>query len=808
MVEARPYLADLLGKRRVLPDVEVLDQDLLHLSFTFVNVRVARGGALPVLKRLAANEPGFLVVDVHPQHATELALYEVADGIKLAHPRPPDGVAPSDAPKDPDIPEDPKAPPKAGDPLQAPPICASLAGTSRLVFKVENEAIPYSVEGLLGALGTLELSVAPHATPPAPGFPGIRELFEADLVGSVATVFERAGGPTARIVRGRRRVDSPPGGTRVAAELIAVGRVRATTATLEHRFGTDAALGALRATSVGARLGVAHRLEEFDFGDLLVPNPVPAPASPTETSIELPWRLQISPNEHGAFAHSLVPVEHEGRYELWHTRLGVRDEDDQGNPVVEEGEKKKELRTIRAIWARDFDRHGFTEEPDGGDFPAAGGKQDVPAYRKALNSRDRMMLVHQTSNFRLRRQHRPWTPEAVPTNRLMLTALGGWLDSRVFFDTLPDGGLTIEEWKHRAALGRDHEVKVVYSGFLLPFGHKASLIKLTQRKLKLGLGGRAAYLFQRMFIAVREPERTFREDEEPYDGDGRRLDLTMPFGSVRILTSVTPDLDEPESLLEVADDEGGHIFEPHVLDEPFLFDLVAVDLEGNMVEFAAPLTFMERDRNLPDRLGTAAASYNARAHRDLNLRGQRIAYAASQRADDTTLSTQSTTFNVVLPPSLENDPQDKPRFAPMLESARAVVPAMSALAGDEKPVKLEYPLHYAANGFEDNAAQVFLAKSAGAAAKLSFAGQDRPLRRTGRPERGRDGALARHRPDRRQRRCGRRRRADFDVGSFFPGVSGEALRGDSAQQAVRHGAVQPRAPTEVRDAGAQTSRRC
>ena len=180
----------------------------------------------------------------------------------------------------------------------------------------------------------------------------------------------------------------------------------------------------------------------------------------------------------------------------------------------------------------------------------------------------------------------------MPTNRLMLTALGGWLDSRVFFDTLPDGGLTIEEWKHRAALGRDHEVKVVYSGFLLPFGHKASLIKLTERKLAPGTGGTAAYLFQRMFIAVREPEKRFRTDSRVVDG--RRLNLVMPFVTVRILTRVTPMLDEPQSLVGGG---GGFIFEPHVLDAPFLFKLVAVDLENNIVEFSAPLVFMERDRN-------------------------------------------------------------------------------------------------------------------------------------------------------------------------------------------------------------------
>ena len=188
----------------------------------------------------------------------------------------------------------------------------------------------------------------------------------------------------------------------------------------------------------------------------------PAPASPTETSLELPWRLQISPNEHGAFAHSLPPIEHEGRYELWHTRLGVRAEDEQGHPTVNERETTH--RTVRAILARDFPLFGFKEKPSATTFRGRRqpGRAEAPHGTEQPRQDDaRPPDVELPS---LRRQHRPWTPEAVPANRLMLTALGGWLDSRVFFDTLPDGGLTIEEWKHRAALGRDHEVKVVYSG--------------------------------------------------------------------------------------------------------------------------------------------------------------------------------------------------------------------------------------------------------------------------------------------------------------------------------------------------------
>ena len=35
-----------------------------------------------------------------------------------------------------------------------------------------------------------------------------------------------------------------------------------------------------------------------------------------------------------------------------------------------------------------------------------------------------------------------------------------------------------------ATLGRDHYVRVMYAGYLWPFGHAASLIKVTERKFE------------------------------------------------------------------------------------------------------------------------------------------------------------------------------------------------------------------------------------------------------------------------------------------------------------------------------------
>jgi len=615
MVVVRPPIEELLRPAMALRPVDfVRPDDLVHLTFSFENLRLVRTRTgPPAVVRANADRPAFLTVDCKAQHITERALFEVAANYPVT-------------PGDPDASKTTSIP----DPPPAPPIFSSIAGSSRLVFRVTDQRIPYTSEGLLAALSQLDLSVAPQARPPAPRrFGRFGDLWASDLI-ELGPVLRAANGP---VRAGRGRVQVGEGATRVAGELIAAGRLRAAANAVEYRFGTEAAVGALEAASLGSRLGIVGKIDLGLVERPRIKPPLPdKPPAETHTALELPWRLVISPNDRGAFAHSPVAVEHQGRFELWHTRLGVRGTDPKGNPVVDE--RRKDLRTVRAIWARDYEGltdppHGFQHPPIATSFPDADGSDDRPQVRMSLNSRDRMMLVHETANFHLlRNRTQDWPPEAVPTNRLMLTALGGWLDSRVQFPTLPDGGLTIEEWKHLASLGRDHHVKVVYAGFLMPFGHRASLVKVTERKIKPGRGGEAAYLFQRMFLIVREPEKKFRTDSRALP-DGRRLDMVMPLGTVRILTSVTPPLDPPTNLVGY----GGLVFQPSVAGSRFDFKLVAVDLEGNVVEFAAPLVFMERDHNDPTGtiLDDALDAYNTHnaVDREFDLRGQRVARAVS-----------------------------------------------------------------------------------------------------------------------------------------------------------------------------------
>ncbi|HOX53028.1 MAG TPA: hypothetical protein PKY05_16210, partial [Fibrobacteria bacterium] len=100
-------------------------------------------------------------------------------------------------------------------------------------------------------------------------------------------------------------------------------------------------------------------------------------------------------------------------------------------------------------------------------------------------------------------------------------AMGDW-------DPRPNG-VDLEPWRHLTALGRDHYVRVMYSGFLVPFGHAASLVKVTERKF-YSLGPkdrlprqRTAIFRQRFFMIVRERVRT--DDGSNHSHGGRNFPL-------------------------------------------------------------------------------------------------------------------------------------------------------------------------------------------------------------------------------------------------------------------------------------------
>ncbi len=389
-----------------------------------------------------------------------------------------------------------------------------------------------------------------------------------------------------------------------------------------------------------------------------------------ETSIELPWNLALSPDQNSAWAHALDAVTHDGRTELWHTRLGVAD------PTQPHGvdEEDAAARIARAVWAFDFsfqaNLKSKTPPPDA----------DVP-FAMSLNARDRYEIVRDSSDYTIP----SFDNNPLEIDRMMLSALGGWLDSRGAWN--PPAGFSLESWRHRAAQGRDGYVRVVRQGYLFPFGHKAALLKVSERKFHDSPSGkRVAYLRQRFFVVVKQPLKEYgfgKAHQQPHDG------RAFPFRKVQVKTLVTPNLQPPNltgfpgSGLAAASLAWQPSLAPGT---PFLFHMIGSDWVGNETEFTTPVVFIDSTVAMTD-LSTLIGAYNTAGPgvRSGDFQGRSVAIAKSDKPGDTSVDVKQLVFGAEPPDPAVVDtlpPDEQPHYFPTFAEATVRLgPAEQASGG-------------------------------------------------------------------------------------------------------------------------------
>ena len=649
--------------REAPPDFQadlIRPDDLLTLHVAGYNFKVVAGEAGPELGRIDDAKDALLVVTFPPQNIAETAYYQTTN---MPLPPPPPGIPP---------------PPAGFPPPGSPPLPgqtgARLAGFTRLVFRLPAHArmpaIPYTIEGLLD-WSKLELVVAPLADVPA----------------------------------------SPN-----AAEIAAA--------------------------------------------------PAIAPPGSKETAIELPYRLILSPNRHVAWRHAAAPVTHASRTELWHTRLARKAADGKVSEL-----SATRTAPLRAIWSPDYNpgrafdpsQHPTKTDPD----------PDLGVTDISPNDRHQIVILTSAFHGYGDLQNAPFLPSPVEAQMLMLSPLGGWLRSRGHWEPpralrfvlsphhlfevsaaaldrapaaerapavevnraaaagpvlarpaaarasipaavlgIPITGeqLDLSEWVHVAAQGRDHYVRIVYEGHLYPFGHRAALIKITERKFKdvlLPEGGTTpvAHMIQREFIVVREPEKAYRGQ---LAGNaeivaGRKLPLTK----VRLTTLVTPDLTQPRAIIP------GTQFSSWVqvgtTAEFFRFHAVATDIAGHEVDFTAALIFasLTDTGSNPPALAPIQKEYRERdagERRACAMAKQKLTYApriaADGATDNTTLVTSALYF----------DTDDRAEllgsfggYLPKLYKAAVHIPAVEQLLGGDAATTIRLYEPYISGGLDPHA---------------------------------------------------------------------------------------------------------
>ena len=401
-----------------------------------------------------------------------------------------------------------------------------------------------------------------------------------------------------------------------------------------------------------------------------------------ETAIEYPYRLIMSPNKYAGWAHAQAPAWGKDladnvtrRVELWHTRLGVKHSDGRVS------EEAAYLRTMRAIWTPDINTQRtldarYMERP----------------FRTSLNRRDRWELVRLMSDYAMATKTAP-----MEVRRFMMSALGAWADMTGVWDPLGEDGLDVEQWIQRGAQGRDHFVRICYKGYLFPFGHRATLVKETERKFRrTPRGDMAAYLLQRLYIILRQPLREF-----PADGlQGQRYQgRDFPFRSVVINTKTTPNLNLPVKLNpslspnsfwpQFSTSAGGT--------QDVQWACVGTDWDGNETQFSAPLAFVANtdatnDANLASFInGDYQTKTENRQRRAVGMSGQQIAFAPSVKRGDTALPVTVFTLNAHYSDTV---PANTVRFFPRMEKAAARIEKVDELLGTQLPRDVTFASQY------------------------------------------------------------------------------------------------------------------
>jgi type VI protein secretion system component Hcp len=409
---------------------------------------------------------------------------------------------------------------------------------------------------------------------------------------------------------------------------------------------------------------------------------------PTETALELPYRLVVSPNREVSWLHRTQPFTARGRTELWHTRLALRIQEDGEEKIVELTRQNRA--PLRAIWSPDHD-------PFDPPHPTA---LDPHLGLTAMAPNDRHQIVILTSAFHgyeyeveldlfpgplfeasrvvARRARVPFTltfpyvPEPFFAELLMLSPLGGWLRSRGEwtppyqvlrgFPFRPDlKGIfalaTPRAVTHPVELEAEAVVNPNVDAIVLePFERIGERLDLSEW-VHVAAQGRDHYVrivyegelkpFRNAAALIKVTERKFEEQGNIVGAYLRQRmfivvrepvkefaddDRGMPFKKVRLTTLVTPDIAFPEVIAGTERSFWVEVKTGGGAEARFMFHGVGADVSGNEVDFTVPMMFVSR-RETEKTLPFALAEYNKSDNttvledRELRIPGQRLAFA-------------------------------------------------------------------------------------------------------------------------------------------------------------------------------------
>lgn len=603
----------LLLRRRV-----VRPEDLFVGDFAFPNLRIAGAGPAQRLVRIRGSEPAGIILRMQGQSIVEETV--------------PEDVAPSLG------------------------LLSALSGPTNLAFRMpDNEpSLAFSLDSVLDACRRWPMVFDPRAAQSditGPG--GLSGLLlgaalplggTARLHRAVTEVLDSTGradlraavtGAAARVARAMERGASGAARNRVFEAAIT------SIPTQADEDSREVARLLFDLTPLGAETEDLGLFVGFPAG-----NAPPRPGRDV-SYIEAPYRLFLSPQWGARWHHRTAPATFGSFTELWHSTLGRQAAPD---PSVEPPPNP-----VQVIWTT-----ALESGADAAPVILGGVTEDAIAIEE---SQRRALVDLTTTRGLVTDSGAEYVPQPIPVDRLTLSAWGAGLDLEGNWLVRPEDN-PVSGWRHESSFGRDHYVRIVEEGLLYPFGHRAALITISERKFDRTEEGDnvIAYLERREFIIVRQQVQTFPLQGQQHDG------RDLPFRLVEILDRVTPPLSPGETI------GNGSAVWVERNGVRFRFGLRLLDAGGAEHTTDLPLVWVP-DGGAGTQSALADAYEGEDADRRLVFGGAdlQVVRLAEGEAGDVILPTETVTLGVT------PGQGDEPDFAPVAQSLRAVIPSLASL---------------------------------------------------------------------------------------------------------------------------------
>lgn len=386
--------------------------------------------------------------------------------------------------------------------------------------------------------------------------------------------------------------------------------------TIDARLAGPSRLAFSVNQSQSVLLSVSGMLNALKQLTLLKTDPANPPTMPdsNKTAIELPWRLIISPQEKSNCSHRELPgTSPQGVTELWHLRLS--------------GPRASGRLYVRPLVA------------------LPGNNLATPLSANQLND--------------IARLGGDPAKQPVAVDRLILSALGGWLSAT--------GNWPEMDWSHETAMGRDYFVRVLTRGALFPFGHQAVYVEVSERGFKAGV----AALRKFKFLIITEAEREFGI------GYGGKHEREFPFQHITIEPRVV-QLDESTS---------GNLFWPKRRGGAPVEFSVRAQAGQEAVNLTMPLLFVSKLYS--GNIQTINDEYNRGPSRQLvipPLVGRRIPLAMKSLTEPVEGAIQEVHSMTFGGTAFSNDTG----FYPKVKQLKVSLPAIRQLLGEKDPIPVTF----------------------------------------------------------------------------------------------------------------------